>query len=366
MTSLNKKFIKYAIFAVSVTYAATYISINDKPKISYGDTKEVGSGKVSASTKNFNINSKKINEHELVAEGAYFTPVLNNEGTKILFSNGDDIFEFDLNKKNTKQLTSTGNCYNPVYNRSDNNIITFARNDGIYTLNIKEKKIKAIVSTSDPEISFAKPNFTREGSIIYYRVKVLPKSDGHGFIEKDPAIYEVTLDGKHEEKVTDGYNPTLSNDGVMVAYEWKDNLCLMNLENKTTKTIDNGKYASISHDGKYISYARYDRDTIKYKKVKSSNNLFVDKEYSNIYIVDISNLKNKHKITKEEYEDKNEDIDSWANDVKKYDTEQHFLVVSKMSYFDTAWSVNNNELYVSCYNADKGDFQLIKFNIGNE
>jgi hypothetical protein len=347
---------------VAITYICTFISlkynklINENKAI--GDRKD----KPSSSAKTMNANITTLEDSEIAAEGAFFSPMLNNEGNKILFSNGDNILELNLITKEKRELTDTGNCYNPSYNRSDNNILTFARTDGIYVIDLKKNNIRAVVTTSNPQISFAKPNFTKDNSIIYYRVNVIPKSDGHGFVEKDPAIYKVTLDGKHEEKLIDGYNPILTYDSKNLIYEWNDNLCIMDLESRNVKVIGKGKYASISHDSKYISFAKYDRETAQYGKVKN-NKLFIDKEYSNIYIANINNPNKEYKITQEEYEDESEEIDNWAKESKDSKTEQHFLVVSKMSYFDTAWSADNKYLYISCYNADKGDFELLKYDI---
>lgn len=360
---MNRKFIRYSLYAVAITYICTFISIKYNKLIN--ENKTIGSrkDKFNFSAKTMNANMTISEDAVTAAEGAFFSPVLNNEGNKILFSNGENIMELNLITKEKRNLTDTGNCYNPVYNRSDNNLVAFARTDGIYVIDLKKNNIRAVVTTNNPEISFAKPNFTKDNSIIYYRVNVTPKSDGHGFAEKEPAIYKVTIDGKHEEKLIDGYNPIVTYDNKNLIYEWKDNLSIMDLETRNVKVIGKGKYASVSHDNKYISFAKYDRDTAPYTKVKNNKKLFIDKEYSNIYIAPINNPSKINKITKEEYEDKSEEIDNWAKETKDIITEQHFLIVSKMSYFDTAWSADNKDLYISCYNADKGDFELLRYDI---
>lgn len=359
---LNKRFIKYALFAVVITYSCAYISSNYKIKTSNTKIHEIGGGKVSVNSQTLIEDNKNRSNFELVAEGAFFTPVVNNTGSKILFSNGNDILELELQTKKIRKLIDKRSCFNPIYNRNNSSIV-FARSDGIYLYDIEKRLIKSVVTSSDPQISFAKPNFTNDGAIIYFRGKVIPKNEAHGFIEKEASVYKISIDGKHEEKLTDGYNPTITNDCKKLIYELKDNLYIMDLESKKTEIIDNGKYASLSHDGKYISYAKYERDITKYIKGKVSDKLFIDKEYSNIYIAEILNPKNKHKITIEEYGEKEQEIDDWAKTNKNKNTEQHFLVVSKMAYFDTAWSLDNNELYISCYNAEKGDFELLKYYI---
>lgn len=296
----------------------------------------------------------------LVAEGTYFTPCLNNDGTKMLYSSGDDIYELDLAKNNIKQLTALGNCYNPVYYGKDNNLIAFARNDGIYIMDIAKNNIKKITGSENSEAFFEKPNFTSEGDLIYFKVTLRPKEDGNGFVQENPSINKISKDGKKDIKLVEGYKPVLFKDGKTLAYEMDDKLYLMDLETKDRKFIDSGKYASFSEDGKYISYTKYERDTIPYTRIKGKKKLFIDKEYSNVFIVEINNTKNKLKLTKEEFEGRDKEIEEWAKETKDLETEQHFLVVSKIAYFDTMWSKDNKTIYMSIYNSDKGSFELIK------
>jgi hypothetical protein len=356
---MNKRFIKYSMIAITITYTVLFLDIN------YGASKKEqriisaeGENQISVSSTNY------LNEHrepELVSEGAYFTPSLNNEGSKLLYSSGDNIYEMDLKSKSIKQLTTMGNCYNPIYFEKDNNIIAFARNDGIYKLNLKTKKIVKIVESKDPMVSFAKPNFTPEGDIIYFKVTVLPRPEGHGFMEKDPSIIKISSDSSVQEKIIEGYNPVLSNDGKQLLYELNNNIYVLNMDTKDSKLVDAGKYAAWSTSGKYISYAKFDRTTTPYKKLKGKKNLFIDKEFSNLYITDLRNLKNKKKITQEEFDNKESDIENWAKSVEDSTAEQHFLVVSKIAYFDSTWSRDDKELFASIYNSSRESFQLVKY-----
>jgi hypothetical protein len=318
--------------------------------------------KISVSAAEAANEDTKNSSYSLVSEGAFFTPMLNNNGDKVLYSSGDDIYEYDLSKQDIKQLTTMGNCYNPVYNIKDNNIVAFARNDGIYEMDLKRNSVKKIVDSKDPQVSFAKPSFTSEGDLIYFKVTVLPRPEGHGFTERNPAIYKLSKKGRNEEKLLEGYNPVLSRNGKSLVYEWKGNIYLMNLETKEKKLVDSGKYAALSNDGKYISYAKYDRDIVPYGKTKGYDKLYIDKEFSNIYVIDANNTQNKFKLTSEEFDNKDIEIESWAKEVKYKGVEQHFLVVSKISYFDTMWSKDDNFIYISAYNTDKGDFELLKIN----
>lgn len=358
---LNKRFFKYSLAAVVFTYSAVALSLN---------LHKIKSDNISFKKNEVKASILEVNEKEqlpvLVAEGTYFTPCLNSDGTKFLYSSGDDIFEMDLIKNDITQLTVLGNCYNPVYYEKDNNIIAFARNDGIYLMDITKKSIKKIVESENPQVSFAKPNFTPEGDIIYFKVTVLPREDGYGFTEKEPAIYKVSKDGKNEAKIIEGYNPLLVRDGKSLIYESGNDIFLMDLESKNKKLIDSGKYASLSNSGKYISYAKFERESEPYKKVKGKKNLFIDKEYSNIVIANVDDVKDKYRLTKEEYENREEEIKSWASDIQETSTEQHFLVVSKIAYFDSVWSKDDSELYVSVYNSDKGAFELVKFKVNKK
>jgi hypothetical protein len=100
---------------------------------------------------------------------------------------------------------------------------------------------------------------------------------------------------------------------------------------------------------------------VPYGKAKGYDKLYIDKEYSNIYVIDVNNKQNKFKLTSEEFDNKDIEIESWAKEVKDKGVEQNFLVVSKISYFDTMWSKDDNFIYISVYNTDKGDFELLKF-----
>lgn len=356
---MNKKFFKYSMIATTITYAALFIDLNYG--IATHENRKVSnetSNKVSASA--LNIKEKEGNP-ELLSEGAYFTPCLNNDGTRLLYSSGDNIYIMNLQDKSIEQLTSMGNCYNPAYYEKDNNIVAFARNDGIYKLDLKTKKITKIVTSAEPEVSFAKPNFTPEGDLIYFKVTVLPRPEGHGFIEKEPSIVKISNDGSGQEKIIEGYNPVLSKDGKKLLYELNNNIYMMNLETKDSRIIDEGKYAAWSNSGKSISYAKFDRSAVPYSKTSKKKKLFIDKEYSNIYIADINNVKKKKKITKEEFENKEEDIKSWLQTIEDSTSEQHFLVVSKIAFFDSTWSADDKELLVSTYNSDKEAFELLKY-----
>jgi hypothetical protein len=351
---MNKKFIKYSLIAVVLTYSTVLINMNYGP---------VYSNKNKASAVSL---YKDKNPAEVVAEGGFFTPCINSTGNKLLYSSGDDIYELDLERKDIKQLTTMGNCYNPVYNEKDNNIIAFARNDGIYKMNLTTMQINKVMGSDNPQVSYAKPNFTSEEDLIYFKVTVIPNEEGHSFIEKEPAIYKLSRDGKVEEKIIDGYNPVLSKDGKKLLYEMKENIYVLDLGTKDSILIDKGKYAAWSNSGNFISYAKFERTTVPYNKLKEKKNLFIDMEFSNIYTADLGNLKNKNKLTREQYDNSDIEIKSWANDAKYGSGEQHFLLVSKVAYFDSEWSKDDSELYVSSYNSEKGAFELLKFKLNKD
>ena len=362
MIFLNKRFIKYGLAAIIITYSTVLININygDKYNKQSGD-KDISSNKVSAS-----VSEDEKNRYTVAYEGAYFNPYFNYNGTKLLYSSGDNIYEMDLLKNKTVQITNLNNCYNPIYANGDDNVIAFARNNGIFIMDVNKKDIKRLTGSENPEVSYAKPNFTPEGDVIYFKVTILPKPDGHGFVEKEPAVYKISKDGKKEEKLLDGYNPVISRDGKKLLYEMNNNIYVMDLETKASKLVDSGKYAAWSSDGKYISYAKFERDIEHYTKFKQQKKLYIDKEYSNIYIADMENLKNKYKITKEEFQDRGKEISDWSNDIKNTTEEQHFLVVSKLAYFDSVWSNSNDEIYVSAYDGDKANFELLKFKLNKK
>jgi hypothetical protein len=351
---MNKRFIKYSLIAVVLTYSAVFININYGPR--YRNINKVSAVSV----------NRKENSAEVIAEGGFFTPCINSQGSKLLYSSGDNIFEFDLMENNISQLTTMGNCYNPVYYEKDNNIIAFARNDGIYKMELSTKKVTKVTGSEDPQVSFAKPNFTSEEDIIFFKVTILPNPEGHGFIEKEPAIYQMSKDGSKEKKIINGYNPVLSKDGTNLLYEMKDNIYVLNFETKDSKLIDQGKYAAWSNSGTYISYAKFERSSVPYTKLKGKKRLFIDKEFSNIYVADLNNIKNKYKITKEEFENRDKEIESWAQDLKDSPGEQHFLSVSKIAYFDSQWAKADKELYLSVYNSEKGAFELEKYKLNKD
>lgn len=352
---MNKKFIKYGAVAVVLTYASVFMSIN------YNSRLNKNLNKVSASTVHFDttMNSEPIS----IAEGPFFTPSVSLDGTRLLYSSGDNIYEMDLNTKSVHQLTTIGNCFNPAYSVKDMNLIAFARNDGIYTLDKSKNITKKVVSSENKEVAFAKPSFTPDGNIIYFKVKVLPKPDGHGFVEKDAYINMVSMDGKKIEKLVEGYNPACSKDGRKLIYEVKDKIYILDLQTKQSTFVGEGKYASWSNSGKWVSYTLSSKVTEPYSKYNSGRNLFIDKEFSNIRIVGLFNLETDRKITTEEFEDRSKEIEEWANDVKHTNIDQHFLLTSSKAYFDSTWSKDDKELYVCLYNSSKGGFELVKYNV---
>lgn len=357
---MSGRFIRYSLIAAALTYTAVFVSVNYSSQIETSMNMNKKSTKTNVSVLNA---VSDVKSPSLVTEGAFFTPCLNSNGNKLLYSSGDNIYEMDMLTKDIKQLTYMGNCYNPVYYQKDNNIIAFARNNGIYIMDAAKNIIRKIVSSDNPQVSYAKPNFTLEGDIIYFKVTVIPNPEGHGFIEQNPGIYKINKDGRFDEKLFDGYNPVLFKDGKKLCYELKDNIYVMDLETRDNKLIDAGKYATWSNSGKYISYSKFERSKYPYTKINKTKKLFIDKEYSNIYIAPVNNPKNKIKITKEVFEDREKEIENWANDIKHTTAEQHFLVASQQAYFDSVWSMDDESILVSLYNSNKGGFELSKYNI---
>lgn len=352
---MNKRFLKYGLIAIVIIYASVLVSVI------YNH--QVGT-KLETTNKSVKVNSRVhyTKTQLLVEEGAFFTPCLNSLGDKFIYSSGDNIYEMDIVTKAIKQLTYIGNCYNPVYYEKDNNTIAFARNDGIYIMDIAKNTTRKLVASNNPQVSYARPNFTMEGDIIYFKVTVLPKPEGYGFIEENPAIYRISKDGKNNEKIIDGYEPILFRDGKKLCYELKNNIYVIDLETRINKLIAVGKYASWSQDGNYISYVKFEKITIPYN-LKQIKKLFIDKEFSNIFVTSVNNPKEKIKITKEEFENRDKELNRWANDLKHTNIDQHFLVSSKLIFFDSIWSKDNKCLYVSQYNGNKGGFELAKYNI---
>lgn len=332
--------------------ALYFNSLSSEKRNAVNSVKSKGN-KVSTSVSNINEDTV------VIAKGVYFNPVLNKAGNKMLFGNGDNIFEMVLSSNETNQLTKQGGCYNPSYSK-DEEYITFARNNGIYMIDKKTNEVKTVISSEDPQKTYAKPNFTPEGDIIYFSVISLPGPEGHGFIEKEPGIFKISKDGKKNEKIIEGYNPALSYDGTKLAYELKDKIYVLDLQTKENKLIDIGKYASWAQDNNYISYTKFEKQTSAYKKGLRSRKLYLDKDYSNIWVANVGNNK-KYKITKEEFENKEAEIKEWAKEAVKFNMEQHFLVPSKESFFDSTWGKERNELYALRYSSKTSGFELVKY-----
>lgn len=351
---MKKEFIRYSIVVILVTLLAVYLNNLSMEKRNSGPRENKGSTSVS-----------KINEDEknavVIAEGIYFNPVFSKDGSKMLFGNGDNIYEMNLSSIETKQLTKIGGCYNPAYSKEEE-LIVFARNNGIYMLDRKSSEVKKIISSDDPQKSFAKPNFTLEGDIIYFVVTVIPGPEGHGFIEKDPGIYRISKAGKNNEKIVEGYNPALSWDGRKLAYELKNKIYVLDLQTKEKRLIDIGKYAAWSKDNNYISYTKFEKKTSPYTKGTWHKKLYLDKDYSNVWVANVNNNK-QYKVTNEEFENKDTEIKAWVKEATKFNVEQHFLVPSKQSFFDSTWGKENNELYALRYSSKTNGFELVKYNI---
>lgn len=357
----HRKFTYYACLAASMLI---FIAVFTSYKISdfKNFPKIIDSTKVHASQLYIKEKARLV---KIIAKGNIFAPEINPEGKKILFSSEDNIFEMNIDGSNKQRLSNMKNAYSPRYSKEGDKIV-FAKNDGIYIEDLKSGKVNTVIKSKNPYETFDKPNFTAEGSIIYCKTSFENNiNDTLGGTKKVSEISMVDSDGKNNIKLSDGLNPALSKDGKNLAFEEEDKVYVMNIETKEKKLIDDGRQPAWSPSGNYLSYIKTAQEVIKYDKIPDKTNLYLEKQYSSIWISDMKNLGLKYKLTEEEYIQSKEDVDNWAKGVTDTSVDYHFVLSNKYTYYDSSWGNKDTDLY-AVRSSEKEGFELMKFELDSK
>jgi hypothetical protein len=210
----QRKLIYYSCLAASVFILV--LLINNKLLIRKKIPEIVEITKVHASQLYI---KEKIRLTKIISNSNIFAPEINPEGTKILYSSEDSIYEMNIDGSNKQKLSDMKNVYAPNYSSKGDKIV-FAKNEGIFIEDVESKEVKNVIKSTNSYEVYDKPNFTTDGSIIYCKTDF--ENDPNGTIggaKKVSEIYKVNENGKNNIKLIDGLNPALSRDGKSLAYE---------------------------------------------------------------------------------------------------------------------------------------------------
>lgn len=291
-----------------------------------------------------------------------FAPVVNPEGTKILYSSNDDMYEMNIDGTGKQKLAGMEKAFTPFYSKEGNKIV-FARNDGIYIKDTISGRISAVIKSKNHSELYSRPSMTSDGQIIYFKAVISPDMISNtGRIKTEAVIYKMDSTGKNKIKIVQGSNPSLSKDGRNLAFEADGKIFVMNLDTKEQKLIDEGKLPSWSPSGKYLSYIKAAEEVTRYDKIPEKTNLYLEKQYLSIWIANLDNLDLKYKLTEEEYVQSEAEIDKWAKETTDTSVDQHFVLSNKYSYYDSSWGTEDKDFY-SVRSSEKEGFELMKFEL---
>ena len=253
-------------------------------------------------------------------------------------------------------------CYDSRYSFDAKRKVS-VKNGGIYIEDIESSVEQKLISYNKNTHVVEKPNFTPDDSIIYYKAEKVNLEDGV-IDEKNGAIYLCDKNGQGSTKIIDGKNPMISKDGKKLVYEAEGKIYILTLSTNAKRLVDIGRYPAWSDDGNLISYVKEEKETQSYDVSTEKKDVYIEKSFSSLWLFDLAN-ENTRSLTNNEAKINNNNIESWAEDVRSGNVTSNFDVTSRYSYFESIWSSNNKEVYVIRKNNEAQVFELIKFSLGN-
>ncbi|QSZ27115.1 PD40 domain-containing protein [Aceticella autotrophica] len=232
---------------------------------------------------------------------------------------------------------------------------TSAGKNAIYIKDLNDGKENKIIESKDSDTYYSDATFSPDGNKIIYTEQVIVPRETHGFEVKESNINTVDLKNLKITKLTDGCCGSFVKNGDAIVFERDNKIIYKNLKDSSEKIIDEGKRPSVSPNGYYIAYEKYE---IKNEKVEDVN---VRINMNNIWIADASSLTTKKQVTL--------NVPKSVPPGMPKEEIQNYVTDTLYSYYWPVWSSDSRSIFVlKNLNEDiRGNtMQLMKIELSRE
>ncbi|MDI3309958.1 MAG: peptidase S9 [Thermoanaerobacterium sp.] len=224
---------------------------------------------------------------------------------------------------------------------ADGNKLVYVSDNSIYEQYIKTNNTRLLVKggNADTDTYYEQPSFSPDGRKMIYTKKIIAPRDNHGFYEKESSLYELDLKTLKSDKVADGSYGSFVKGVNAIVFERDGKILYKDLNSNIEKTVDEGRFPSVSPDGNYIAY---EKQQIKTDIMK--DNISIKESMSNIWITDAANFEIKKQITLNI--PKKDVVEDWLKNLKSLNLPQSLVVNGLYSYFNPVWNSSSNSIFV--------------------
>ncbi|MDI3519476.1 MAG: hypothetical protein PWQ34_1623 [Caldanaerobacter sp.] len=237
-------------------------------------------------------------------------------------------------------------------------VFTTRTSDGknaIYIKDLKTGKETKIIESKDRDTYYSDPGFSPDGNKVIYTEQIIVPRETHGFEVKESNINAIDLKSLKVTKLADGSCGSFVKTEDAIVFERDNKIIYKNLKDGSEKIIDEGKNPSVSPNGYYIAYEKYEPQK---EKVEDMN---VTVSMNNIWIADAASFTTKKQVT--------------LNVPKRIPPEvlkekiQNYVTSSLYTYYWPVWSSDSKSIFVlKNLNEDiRGNtMQLMKIELSRE
>ncbi|MBE3592263.1 MAG: PD40 domain-containing protein [Thermoanaerobacter sp.] len=163
--------------------------------------------------------------------------------------------------------------------------------NAIYIKDLNNGKENKIIESNDSNTYYSDAVFSPDGNNVIYTEQVIVPRKTHGFEVKESNINAVDLKNLKVTKLADGCCGSFVKNADAIVFERDNKIIYKNLKDGSEKIIDEGKRPSVSPNGYYIAYEKYE---LKKEKIEDKD---VRVNVNNIWIADTSSLTTKKQVT---------------------------------------------------------------------
>ncbi|WP_442598738.1 hypothetical protein [Neobacillus sp. D3-1R] len=187
-------------------------------------------------------------------------------------------------------------------------------------------------------VSYEQPSWKNENTILFVQ-KIMEQSPEHGFTVKESTIYEMNIADLKLKKLGEGASPSYVNGKKEIVLEKDSKVMLKDLKSGKETVLDEGRFPSVSANGKYISYVKTESQRREVQK-----NAFIEESVDQIWIADIDG-KTKKVVTANtpHYYISEQD---WLSQLQPSNVPQVLTITGLYSYYNPVWSSDSESIYV--------------------
>ncbi|HYK72837.1 MAG TPA: hypothetical protein VEV44_06865, partial [Pseudoneobacillus sp.] len=205
---------------------------------------------------------------------------------------------------------------------------------GIY--DVEQGHYKELLKGDGTLVFYEQPSWKNETTILFVK-KVMEQSQGHGFTVKESSIYEMNIENLQQKKLGDGASPSYVNGKIV--YERDSRIVIKDVKSGKKTVIDEGRFPSVSPNGKYISYVKTETS-----RRELQSNAFVEESVDQIWNADIDGKTNRVVTANTpNYYISEQD---WLGQLKPSNVPQVLTITGMYSYYNPVWSSDSKSVYV--------------------